>query len=429
MMIVRHYPIRKRDKTVNWKRKRDELWIGTYVLRDYARSEKHIAELKECGIDFVAGEHLDPAALDLCARYGVGVIQSGVVPGWWGGNGDRAGKMSECNPIGAYEEAAKRFTDHPAILGIDAGDEPSALDFPYYGKVIRRMEELFPEKLIYLNLYPDYASVVQNTEEETKRQLGTETYREYVARYCDAVKTGYLCLDFYLYPEAGLSRMIDTFRTAADACRETGRAMWTVLQVNSPDPDLWLTENMLRFQANLAMAYGTEVITWACYTAGWWYHQVLDDRGEKTEQYDKLRRVNAELRALSPAYMKYRRTETRLIGSAPFEELARSGAPVADRLDGDTVLAMKTADGSPIAVGEMTARDGSGSRAFFAAACGDYRDRENRTYDLTFRLNGPDRQVTVRDGSGILPAARDVWGVFHVPLSSCGGVLIELGPR
>jgi hypothetical protein len=51
---------------------RNRLNIGVYVLAPYARSEQHIKELSECGVDFVIGFDCDRTALDLLEKYGVG---------------------------------------------------------------------------------------------------------------------------------------------------------------------------------------------------------------------------------------------------------------------------------------------------------------------------------------------------------------------
>ena len=66
--------------------------------------------------------------------------------------------------------------DHPAIWGIDTGDEPSALDFPYYGEVLKFVNKAFPKQFPYLNLYPNYAFVAKNSAQQTVNQLGAATY-------------------------------------------------------------------------------------------------------------------------------------------------------------------------------------------------------------------------------------------------------------
>ena len=194
--------------------------------------------------------------------------------------------------------------DHPAIWGLDIGDEPSALDFPYYNKIWNRVKKLFPNQFPYLNLYPNYASVSKNTAMQTVNQLGTTTYKEYIEQYCKNVTASdYICYDFYLY-SINVPRAYSNLITISDAAKKYNKSMWIVIQVNSNDKSKWISENELRFQAYTAMAFGVQNIIWGCYTAGWWYNQVLDDKGNKTQQYDKLKTVNAEIHHLSIPYMK-----------------------------------------------------------------------------------------------------------------------------
>ena len=219
---------------------RSKFFLGTYILQPYARTEAHIKDLADAGIDVVMCMQSDYKALDLFAKYGVGAIVNDVLPGWWGGDGDRAGTMHKINTWDKYEAGAAKFVDHPAIVGIDTGDEPSALDFPYYGRVMDFTEKHFPGQFAYLNLYPNYASVSQNNATETVNQLGTPTYAEHIAEYCKHVGTDYICYDFYMY-SASVAGAYENLRIVADAARDTGRSMWIVLQVNSNKPDIWIT--------------------------------------------------------------------------------------------------------------------------------------------------------------------------------------------
>ncbi|MBQ7910989.1 MAG: hypothetical protein IJ363_09420 [Clostridia bacterium] len=131
---------------MNKRMDKNRLNIGVYHLKPYARTEAHIKDLADCGIDFVVCMDNDRPALDLFHKYGVGAIVSGIAPKWWGGFGDNAGKLAETNPMEKYEAAAKAYCDHPAIWGIDVGDEPSALDFPYYGRVMDYVGRAFPNQ-------------------------------------------------------------------------------------------------------------------------------------------------------------------------------------------------------------------------------------------------------------------------------------------
>lgn len=402
---------------MNTRMNRSRLNIGVYHLKEYARTEQHVRDLSDCGIDFVICLENDRPTLDLLAKYGVGAIVSGIVPGWWGGDGNNAGTMAERNPLSGYDKCAESFEDHPAVWGIDIGDEPSALDFPHYGRVYDRVNTLFPKQFPYLNLYPNYASVAENNAQQTVNQLGTSTYAEHIERYCQCVPADYLCYDFYLYA-INVPKAYENLRIVSDACLRTGRSMWIVLQVNSNRAAEWITENGLRFQAYTAMAFGAENITWACYTAGWWHNQVLDEKGEKTEQYDKLKTVNGEIRTIGEEYMKYRRVSTHFVGFEGTDWLSGVGQESRPALS-TGVFAAVTAD-DPIVVGEMVSRTGD-SRALMIASAGDPYDKAPGDVTVTFRCCG--RKITAIGGNGKLPVEQ-CDGRYKVTIPKNGGVLI-----
>ena len=56
----------------------DEFHIGTYFLQRNARSEAHVRDLKDCGIDLVFGMERDEDALALFEKYGVSAVVTGL---------------------------------------------------------------------------------------------------------------------------------------------------------------------------------------------------------------------------------------------------------------------------------------------------------------------------------------------------------------
>ena len=383
----------------------DRLILGAYILQPYAQTEKHIKELSECGVELiVCFNPKDRSVLDLLEKYHVGCIITGVLPGWWGGDGTKAGTLHERNPLETYEKIAGSFEDHPAICGIDIGDEPSALDFDHYGKIARTVNLSFANQLPYLNLYPNYASVAGNNEDQTQCQLGTETYAEHIQRYIEKVDLPYISYDFYLYslPESiGVGKMLDNFRIVADACRSTGRCFWYIPQVNGLHETDLTSEDMLRYQAYIALCYGATVINWACYTGGWWCNNVLDDKGNKTEQYDKLKKINAELRRFGVIYMKYRNTSTHLIGFD--DEPWRPAFPdvkSVDTLDTGAVKELKT-DNGKLVIGQMVHRTDPDKPALLVCNASDPYGREPSSAKISFRTFR--RNVKVYSGECVVP--------------------------
>ncbi len=407
---------------MNTRMDRSRLNIGTYILRPYARSEKHIKELKEAGIDFVVSMNNDRRTLDLFSKYGIGAIVNDALPWWWGGDGSKAGQLEATNPMHKYEDAVKSFLDHPAIWSIDIGDEPSALDFPYYGKVYDRINELFPKQFPYINLYPNYASVAQNNTEQTLCQLGTATYEEYIEEFCRNFSSDYLCYDFYLY-SGGVGPHYENLRAVTEACHRTNRSMWIVLQVNSQDARRWISLNNLRFQAYTAMAFGAENIIWACYTAGWWYNQVLDNEGNKTEQYGKLKTVNREIRAMADEYMRFKNLTTHFVGFYGRPEMQSLKREPIDSVSTDAFLELHAEDGSPLVVGEMTSRTADGASALMICPADDPQDENPKQSRIVFRISD---KVTVRalGGSGELELAKEQDGRLAVSVISNEGILL-----
>lgn len=399
---------------------RSRINIGTYHLAPYARTDAHIKDLAECGIDYVMYMNNDPAVLDIFSKYGVGAIIVGTVPLWWGGFGDNAGTLEATHPLSKYTEAAEKFIDHPAIWGIAIGDEPSCLDFPYYNKVVRAVEEGFPNQFAHLNLHPTYAPGPRSGNDPTKGALGAATYQEYIDAYCKYIPCDYIAYDYY-YQHGGVPLDLANMRIVADACLATGRSMWPTVQVNSNKVDEWITLDQLRFQAYSAMAFGAENITWACYTWGWWYNQVLYGNGDKTQQYDKLKTVNAEIHAFSPRYMKYRRTATSCVGFEGTDMLEGSGMENKEVYD-DGLFRNLTA-GCPLIVGTMEARDGGRGRALFICVSDDPYDKNPQGHTLSFKCR---KKISVMNNEGPVKVKRRCGGRYEIHVASNQGILIEV---
>lgn len=191
--------------------------------------------------------------------------------------------------------------------------------------------------------------------------------------------------------------------------------MWMVLQVNSHQPDRWISEKQLQFQANCALAFGARTIIWACYCAGWWYNHVLDKQGNKTQQYDKLRRVNARLHAIGETYMQYQHLDTCFIGEFAPEEIAGAGAKKEDRLN-TAFFSDLHAQGEKLIAGVMTPYKGE-SEALFIVSADDSQDPQSRKHEVTFRSKV--QRVYIVDAAGEKELIGGVDGTYSFELASC----------
>ena len=391
--------------------------IGAYYLKPYAQTESHVRDLCDCGIDFIVGiRPQERKALDLLHRHGVKVVATHVFPPL-PPRRDVA-KYEELAPVARYDESGAAFVrkglDHDAIREFCLRDEPSALEFSYLADAIRRINKSYGGKPVYVNLYPKYASVAKNSTSEALSELGTVDYTTYIDAYCRTMPLDYISFDFYLYSrDSILKDYYDNFRIVADACRRTGRRLRFIPQVNSRMPDLWISENMLRFQAFSSMAFGAESLTWACYTAGWWTNQVIDAKGIKTQQYNKLRTVNAEIRAMASAYMRFRNVATHFVGYGDGCKVLPSAG---------IFRSIRALDGLPVLVGEMMPRDkGSLARAILVFAADDPYDKCERSREIVFESNGIVGGVSP-DGPFCVKREKD--GLFKIKLKSNRAVLI-----
>ena len=189
-------------------------------------------------------------------------------------------------------------------------------------------------------------------------------------------------LDYYLY-SADLPGLYESLTVVSDACRKTGREMWMVLQVNSNQPEVFISEEQLRFQAGCALAFGAQTILWACYCAGWWHNHVLDRQGN----YEKLKAVNAGLHRLGETYMQYRHTETHFVGGFSSEELSKTGKAAIARLDTTCIRGLH-AGGTKLLIGQMQTHQAEMPGEFFFAwtvfigSAYAYRKRQHLGVDI-----------------------------------------------
>ena len=86
-----------------------------------------------------------------------------------------------------------RVKDHPALYAYAITDEPSAVRFPEFARLVDYIRQRDPAHLAHINLFPTYASAAA---------LGTsggtvEAYREHLRQYVDVVKPDLISYDHY----------------------------------------------------------------------------------------------------------------------------------------------------------------------------------------------------------------------------------------
>lgn len=83
--------------------------------------------------------------------------------------------------------------DHPALYSYNVSDEPSAVRFPEFARLLDYFRERDPEHPPYINLFPTYATAEQlGTEGDT-----TEAYREHLRQWLEIGRPELLSYDHY----------------------------------------------------------------------------------------------------------------------------------------------------------------------------------------------------------------------------------------
>lgn len=291
--------------------------VGLFYFSKELWTDEGVKQAADTGADFImAVESLEPLT-GLCEKYNLGIIStSNVTPMWWGGDGDNAGGYAKQFPVERLDEIQKTYPRSPAIWGDYPVDEPNSKDFAHIDKVVKRYTELFPDKLPFINLYPNYASIPKNTGEEVVSQLGNFTYAEHIAQYVREVGLPYICFDYY--PFTGVfSTYLENLEIVARACKSSKKEMWVIIQTGAWKAEDALEAYQLDWQVYLCLAYGAKSIIHASYSKGWWDETTscVNLKGEKNPTYEYAKLINSVLHSpLGSEFLKYDHVHTGVCG-------------------------------------------------------------------------------------------------------------------
>lgn len=293
--------------------------IGAYYLSENLWTPGGVRQFAETGSDFLVAVNPNEQLTDLCRQHGIGILSTGSFAMWWGGDGDNAGGYEKQFPLHTLDHAVGTLPANPPIWGDYLVDEPNARDFAHINRVIQHYRALFPDKIPFINLYPNYASIAGTPGDQVVSQLGTASYAEHIERYLREIDLPYLCFDFYPFTggEGGpFDRYLVNLDIAADACRRSGRALWVIIQAGAWHPEEAIGTFQLRWQVGLCLAYGTRSIMHASYSKGWWDDSTacVNASGAKNPMYDDVTTVNREIHAVGTDYLKYRNTGVSVCG-------------------------------------------------------------------------------------------------------------------
>jgi len=129
------------------------------------RSAKNgIQSIAEC--NFTVAGFVRPEDLPQCEKLGLAAILA-PSQNWK--------KLRDDEIDGRVKQMVEATAKSRTVLGYFIMDEPGVTSFPMLGKIVAAVKKYAPGKLVYINLFPSYATVGA----PDRSQLGTANYTEY----------------------------------------------------------------------------------------------------------------------------------------------------------------------------------------------------------------------------------------------------------
>lgn len=204
--------------------------------------------------------------------------------------------------------------EHPAIVGINACDEPGSNRYRTIAENYRRFQPYLGELLFYVNHMPIYATGSQLdggwwTPEEA--EATNHNYDRHIESFMETVGTKMLSFDFYPFRwEKMLSdfRYFEQLSICKRIAKKYGVPLWNFIQITSWNKDVVrnTTYSEILWQVSTALAYGVTGIQYFCYwtpvdSGGEYFlNAMINARGLKTKSYYFVEKVNRHLKAIAP---------------------------------------------------------------------------------------------------------------------------------
>ncbi len=230
---------------------------------------------------------------------------------------ERGMKVAVTDPrIYSDVQAVVQDYDHPGLGGYYLRDEPRRGDFERYGQIYRQFLHHDPERIPFVNMYPSAPDAMRRD------------YYDFLSAWINTVGPDNLtyllfdnypfaCLETFGNPYYGRGRShgnVPDYFNDLEVVRELGLeyGIKTGLYLQSVGIQRYLRtpdENDLRWNVYTALAYGIKNIQWFT----WWTpvgrgepftRAIIDPEGEKTDLYEPVRSLNAQVTALGPVLMR-----------------------------------------------------------------------------------------------------------------------------
>ena len=288
---------------------------GLFSFDEGLWNDEGVKQAADTGADFFIAKSSEQL-ITLCGKYSLGIISSSnITPFWWGGDGKNAGDYAKQFPLERLDKV-DNYPSSSVLWGDYLVDEPNSKDFAHIGKVIQRYRQRFPDKIPFINLYPNYGRIHGNSDEEIVAQLGNTTYPEHIDQYVRSIDLPYICFDYYPFTGA-FDTYLENLDIAAKAGKKSNKEMWVIIQAGAWKRDEILDAYQIDWQVYMCLAYGAKAIIFASYSKTWWDEtsSCVNTRGEKNKTYEYVSDICSVLHSeLGTEFLKYQYQYTRVYG-------------------------------------------------------------------------------------------------------------------
>ena len=195
-------------------------------------------------------------------------------------------------------ELTKRYGSDPTVIGFYLHDEPQTPQMAALGHIVKALRAAMPDKIPFVNLFP---------YREGQAEWYTN-YEDYVRTLVDKVHSPLISYDNYALTQGGMG---DEFFINLELVRkvalEKRLPFWTCIQSVAHFGYQVPNDATLHLQVYSALAYGARGIEYFTYFTpqrGNYRMGSVDQFGRRTATWEAVRRINAEVAALSPTLAK-----------------------------------------------------------------------------------------------------------------------------
>lgn len=212
-------------------------------------------------------------------------------------------------------ETVEVTKDFPAVMGYTLRDEPPRESFPQIQKLMAEMRKVVPEHMILMcNALPNYF-FKWDVEPDAD---GMTDFRRYIRDYIDMIQPDILSVDHYPFginpvnDEISMKCMICDFTDVRNAAAKNNLELWGFLQDSGWDGMREPTADEIRFHISFHLAFGFKQLSYYLYWVPYdvdlgegIYTGMITHEGERTPIYDRVKKLNKELRDMGNAYFDY----------------------------------------------------------------------------------------------------------------------------